>query len=77
MLAGDALNACKLSEKHHLSNLVDLKGIEPKMPYGTGLQPAHDPYVSKDPDYTTSFASLSSLLVNLLHNLSYEQIVFF
>jgi hypothetical protein len=31
------------------SLLVGVKGIEPKMPYGTGLQPAHDPYVSIHP----------------------------
>ena len=28
------------------TKLVQVKGNDPKMPEGTGLQPAHDPYVS-------------------------------
>lgn len=30
--------------------MAQLHGIEPTLPYGTGLQPTHDPYVSRHPN---------------------------
>ena len=46
-------------------NLVDVLGIEPRLPYGTGLQSVHDPYVTTHP--LSCFLALPKALISFFH----------